>query len=193
MIYAGVDYAAILEQAQAEGDVLLWDGGNNDLPFYLPDVHIALVDPPGRSATRYHPGEANLRRADVILDQQDGFLDAGAVAQLEETIAQTNPMAAVVKANSKVTVDDPDAIAGKRVPVIEDGPTLTHGEMKIGAGVVAAERPAPPRSWIRDGRCGTIAETFEKYDVGRPAGDGLQPGQLDEMAKIIDAADADLG
>ena len=195
VIYAGVDYAAILEQAQSEGDVLLWDGGNNDLPFYRPDVHIALVDPlrVGHE-TRYHPGEANLRRADVILINKMDSSTPEQVAALEATIADTNPKATVVKANSKVTVDDPEAIAGKRVLVIEDGPTLTHGEMKIGAGVVAAQRfgaaeIVDPRPWA----VGTIAETFEKYDVGTvlPAM-GYSQGQLDEMAKIIDAADVDL-
>ncbi len=195
VIYAGVDYAAILEQAQAEGDVLLWDGGNNDLPFYVPDVHLALVDPlrVGHE-TRYHPGEANLRRADVIVINKIDSATADQVAALEATIAQTNPAATVVKANSLVSVDDPDAIAGKRVLVIEDGPTLTHGEMKIGAGVVAAQRSGAaeivdPRPWA----IGTIAETFEKYDVGAvlPAM-GYSQGQLDEMAKIIDAAEVDL-
>jgi predicted GTPase len=195
VIYAGVDYAAILEQAQTEGDVLLWDGGNNDLPFYRPDVHIALVDPlrVGHE-TRYHPGEANLRRADVILINKMDSSTPEQVAELEATIADTNPKATVVRANSNVTVDDPDAIGGKRVLVIEDGPTLTHGGMKIGAGVVAAQRSGAaeivdPRPWA----IGTIAETFEKYDVGAvlPAM-GYSQGQLDEMAKIIDAADADL-
>jgi len=195
VIYAGVDYAEILEQAQAEGDVLLWDGGNNDLPFYVPTVHLVLVDPlrVGHE-TRYHPGEANLRRADVVVINKIDSATSEQVAQLDETIAQLNPMATVVKANSKVTVDDPDAIAGKRVLVVEDGPTLTHGEMKIGAGVVAAERSGAaeivdPRPWA----IGSIQETFEKYDVGAvlPAM-GYSEGQLDEMAKIIDASDADL-
>jgi predicted GTPase len=195
VIYAGVDYAAILEQAQTEGDVLVWDGGNNDLPFYLPDVHIVLVDPlRAGHELRYHPGEANLRRADVIVINKMDSAAPEEVAQLEATIARTNPNATVVKANSKVTVDDPDAIAGKRVLVVEDGPTLTHGEMKIGAGVVAAQRSGAaeivdPRPWA----VGTIAETFERYDVGAvlPAM-GYSEGQLDEMAKIIDEVEADL-
>ena len=195
VIYAGVDYAEILEQAQTEGDVLLWDGGNNDLPFYVPTVHLALVDPlRAGHETRYHPGEANLRRADVIVINKIDSATADQVASLEATIAETNPRATVVKANSKVTVNDPDAIAGKRVLVVEDGPTLTHGEMKIGAGVVAAERSGAaeivdPRPWA----IGSIQETFEKYDVGAvlPAM-GYSQGQLDEMAKIIDASDADL-
>jgi predicted GTPase len=195
VIYAGVDYAAILEEAQAEGDVLLWDGGNNDLPFYVPTVHLALVDPlRAGHEIRYHPGEATLRRADVIVINKMDSASAEQVAALEATIADTNPSATVVKANSKVTVDDPDAISGRRVLVVEDGPTLTHGEMKIGAGVVAAERSGAaeivdPRPWA----IGSIAETFEKYDVGAvlPAM-GYSHGQLDEMAKIIDASDADL-
>jgi len=195
VIYAGVDYGAILEQAQAECDVLLWDGGNNDIPFYVPDVWIALVDPlrAGHELT-YHPGETNLRGADVVIINKMDSATPEQVAQLEATIAETNPGAVVAKANSLVTCDDPDAIAGKRVLVIEDGPTLTHGEMKIGAGVVAAQRMGAaeivdPRPWA----VGTIAETFEKYDVGHvlPAM-GYSDGQLAEMAKIIDAAEVDV-
>ncbi len=195
VIYAGVDYGAILEQAQAECDVLLWDGGNNDLPFYRPNVWITLVDPlrVGHEL-RYHPGETNLRGADVILINKIDSATPEQVAQLERTIAQTNPTATVAKANSRVTADDPDAIAGKRVLVVEDGPTLTHGEMKIGAGVVAAQRLGAaeivdPRPWA----IGTIAETFEKYDVGHvlPAM-GYSDGQLAEMEKIIASADVDV-
>jgi predicted GTPase len=195
VIYAGVDYAAILEQAQAEADVLLWDGGNNDLPFYTPDVWITLVDPlrAGHELT-YHPGEANLRAADVIVVNKMDSATPEQIAELDATIAEVNPTATVVKANSRVSVDDADAISGKRVLVVEDGPTLTHGSMKIGAGVVAAERNGAaeivdPRPWA----LGTIADTFEKYDVGAvlPAM-GYSDGQLAEMEKIIDAADADL-
>jgi len=195
VIYSGVDYGAILEQAQAECDVLLWDGGNNDIPFYRPDVWIALVDPlrVGHELT-YHPGETNLRGAGVVLINKMDSATPEQVAQLERTVAEVNPEATVVKANSRVSVDDPDAIAGKRVLVVEDGPTLTHGEMKIGAGVVAAQRfgaaeIVDPRPWA----IGTIAETFAKYDVGAvlPAM-GYSDGQLAEMEKIIDAADVDV-
>jgi predicted GTPase len=195
VIYAGVDYGAILEQAQAEADVLLWDGGNNDLPFYTPDVWITLVDPlrVGHERT-YHPGEANLRAADVIIVNKMDSATPEQVAQLDETIGEMNPTAMVVKANSKVTADDPDAIRGRRVLVVEDGPTLTHGSMKIGAGVVAARRNGAaeivdPRPWA----FGTIADTFERYDVGAvlPAM-GYSDGQLEEMEKIIEAVDADL-
>jgi predicted GTPase len=195
VIYAGVDYGDILAQAQEECDVLLWDGGNNDLPFYRPTVHLALVDPlrPGHEL-RYHPGETNLRMADVIVVNKIDSATPEQIAQIDETIARVNPSATVVKANSRVTVDDAEAIRGKRVLVVEDGPTLTHGEMKIGAGVVAAQRNGAaeivdPRPWA----IGTIAETFEKYDVGAvlPAM-GYSDGQLAEMEKIIAAADVDL-
>ena len=175
--------------------MLLWDGGNNDLPFYTPDVWITLVDPlrAGHELT-YHPGEANLRAADVVIVNKMDSATPEQVAQLDATIGEVNPTATVVKANSKVTVDDADAIRGKRVLVVEDGPTLTHGSMKIGAGVVAAQRNGAaeivdPRPWA----FGTIADTFEKYDVGAvlPAM-GYSDGQLEEMEKIIEAADADL-
>jgi predicted GTPase len=194
VIYAGVDYADILAAAQEEGDVLLWDGGNNDLPFYRPDVWITVVDPlrAGHELT-YHPGETNLRAADVLVINKIDSASPEQLERLDETIAIANPTATVVRAESKVTIDDPDAIRGKRVLVVEDGPTLTHGEMKYGAGVVAAERNGAaeivdPRPWA----IGTIADTFEKYDVGPvlPAM-GYSQGQLDEMSKIIDAAEVD--
>ena len=195
VIYAGVDYGDILAQAQAAADVLLWDGGNNDLPFYTPDVWITLVDPlrVGHELT-YHPGEANLRAADVIIVNKMDSATPEQVAQLDATIAAVNPRATVVKANSLVIAEEPESIRGKRVLVVEDGPTLTHGSMKIGAGVVAAQRNGAaeivdPRPWA----FGTIADTFEKYDVGAvlPAM-GYSDGQLAEMEKIIDAADVDL-
>jgi predicted GTPase len=194
-IYAGVDYGAILEQAQAECDVLLWDGGNNDLPFYRPDVHLVVADPlRAGHETSYHPGEANLRMADVIVINKMDSASIEQVNALMDTIHRTNPDATVVKANSKVTVDDPDVISGKRVLVIEDGPTLTHGEMKFGAGVVAArahgaKEIVDPRPWA----VGTIDATFRKYDVGPvlPAM-GYSDGQLAEMEKIIDATEADV-
>jgi predicted GTPase len=195
IIYAGVDYGQILEQAQAECDVLLWDGGNNDLPFYKPDIHIVVADPlRAGHETSYYPGEVNLRMADVIVINKMDSASTEQVNALMDTIHQTNPDATVIKANSRVTVDDPDAIKGKRVLVIEDGPTLTHGEMKFGAGVVAARAHGAaeivdPRPWA----IGTIAETFLKYDVGPvlPAM-GYSKGQLAEMEEIIDAADVDV-
>jgi predicted GTPase len=195
IIYAGVDYGEILEQAQAEADVLLWDGGNNDLPFYRPTVHIALVDPlRAGHELRYHPGETNLRMAGVVIVNKMDSATLEQIEQVDQTIARVNPGATVVHANSKVSVDDGESILGKRVLVVEDGPTLTHGDMKIGAGVVAAQRGGAaeivdPRQWA----IGTIEETFRKYDVGAvlPAM-GYSEGQLAEMEKIIDAADVDL-
>jgi predicted GTPase len=195
VIYAGVDYADILAQAQEECDVLLWDGGNNDLPFYRPTVHVVVADPlrAGHEMT-YHPGETNMRMADVIVINKMDSASTEQIGQLEDTIRMVNAGATIVKANSSVTLDDPEAIVGKRVLVVEDGPTLTHGEMKFGAGVVAARRGGAaeivdPRPWA----IGTIDETFRKYDVGPvlPAM-GYSEGQLAEMEKIIDAADVDV-
>jgi predicted GTPase len=193
--YAGVDYGEILRQAQGECDVLLWDGGNNDLPFYRPTVHIVVADPlRAGHETTYHPGEANLRMADVVVINKMDSASSEQIAQLEETIARLNPDATVVRANSPVTVEDPAQIEGKRVLVVEDGPTLTHGEMKYGAGVVAARlngaaEVVDPRRWA----VGTIDETFRKYDVGPvlPAM-GYSDEQLAEMEKIIDQADVDV-
>jgi len=195
IIYAGVDYGQILEQAQAECDVLLWDGGNNDLPFYKPDIHIVVADPlRAGHETSYYPGEVNLRMADVIVINKMDSASTEQVGALMDAIHQTNPEATVITANSRVTVDDPEAINGKRVLVVEDGPTLTHGGMKFGAGVVAARAHGAteivdPRPWAT----GTIAETFRKYDVGPvlPAM-GYSEGQLAEMEEIIEAADADV-
>jgi len=195
IIYAGVDYADILAQAQTECDVLLWDGGNNDLPFYRPTIGVVVADPlRAGHETTYHPGETNVRMADVIVINKVDSASTEQIGELEDTIRRLNPRATVVKANSRVTVDEPGAIAGKRVLVVEDGPTLTHGEMKFGAGVVAARSNGAaeivdPRPWA----VGTIDETFRRYDVGPvlPAM-GYSDGQLDEMEKIIDAADVDL-
>ena len=195
IIYAGVDYGDILERAQAECDVLLWDGGNNDLPFYAPDVHVVVADPlRAGHETSYHPGEANLRMADVIVINKLDSAATEQVNQLMDTIRELNPTATVIRANSRVTVDDPEAIRGKRALVVEDGPTLTHGEMKFGAGVVAARTHGAaeivdPRPWA----VGTIAETFRKYDVGPvlPAM-GYSDGQLAEMGQIIDSAEVDV-
>ena len=195
IIYAGVDYGDILERVQAECDVLLWDGGNNDLPFYAPDVHVVVADPlRAGHETSYHPGEANLRMADVIVINKMDSAAIEQVNQLMDTIRELNPTATVVRANSRVSVDDPEAIRGKRALVVEDGPTLTHGEMKFGAGVVAARAHGAaeivdPRPWA----VGSIAETFRKYDVGPvlPAM-GYSDGQLAEMAQIIDSAEVDV-
>lgn len=165
VVYAGVDYEAILRQAEQEADVILWDGGNNDLPFYKPDLHIVVADPhrAGHELS-YWPGSANFRMADVIIINKVDTADLEPISAVRDSAAAVNPGAVIIEAASPIFVDDPDAIRGKRVLVIEDGPTLTHGEMKYGAGIVAAHRFGA--SEIIDPRpytVGTITETFEKY------------------------------
>ena len=194
VVFAGVDYAAILEQAERECDVLLWDGGNNDLPFYRPDVHIVVADPlrAGHEMT-YHPGEANFRMADVVVINKIDSATPDQIATVEGNLAAANPRAVVIRARSPLTVDQPEALGGRRVLVVEDGPTLTHGDMKYGAGVVAARRAGAEVVDPRPFAVGTLRETFAKYDVGPvlPAM-GYSPQQLDEMKQMIDTADCDL-
>jgi predicted GTPase len=165
VIFAGVDYEAILRKAEEEADVIIWDGGNNDLPFYRPDLHIVVVDPhrPGHEV-RYHPGEANLRMADVVVINKIDTADSQGVNTVLTNIRAVNPSAVIVRGASPLSVEDPDGIRGKRVLVIEDGPTLTHGEMAYGAGVVAAQQFGaaeivdPHPYAVR-----TIADTYRKY------------------------------
>ncbi len=169
IIYAGVDYGDILAQAQEEADVILWDGGNNDTPFYRSDVHIVVADPlrVGNELT-YYPGETNLRMADAIVINKVDTADIASINALRANIRKVNTRAIVVEAASPITVTDPALITGKRVLVVEDGPTLTHGEMKFGAGIVAAGKFSAaelvdPRPYT----VGTITETFKKYpDIG---------------------------
>lgn len=165
VVYAGVDYGEILKQAEQEADVIVWDGGNNDLPFYRPDLHIVLVDPhrPGHE-TSYHPGETNLRMADVAVINKIETANPEGTNAVRAAVHNYNPNAMVIDAASPLFVDDPDAIRGKAALVIEDGPTLTHGEMTYGAGVIAAkrfgcERLVDPRPWA----VGSIADTYRKY------------------------------
>lgn len=165
IIYAGVDYGDILAQAQAEADVILWDGGNNDTPFYVPDVHLVVADPlrVGNELT-YYPGETNLRMADVVLINKVDTADITNINALRANIRKVNTKAQIVEGASPILVDHPERITGKRVLVVEDGPTLTHGEMKFGAGIVAAGKfnaaeIVDPRPYT----VGTITETFRKY------------------------------
>jgi predicted GTPase len=165
IVYAGVDYGDILEQAQREGDVVLWDGGNNDLPFYAPDIHITVADPlrPGHELT-YFPGRINMILADIIVINKVDAAEAGDVEKVKTSIRALNPRAAVVEAASPIFVDNGGEIKGKRVLVVEDGPTLTHGEMQFGSGTVIARRLGAaeivnPRQWAQ----GKVAETFAKY------------------------------
>jgi predicted GTPase len=165
VIYAGVDYGAILAQAQEEADVILWDGGNNDLPFYRADIEIVVADPlrPGHETT-YHPGEANLRRAHVVVINKIDSASPEGVEAVRRSIRELNPGAVVVDAASPLSVEGAERIRGKRVLAVEDGPTLTHGEMKYGAGVLAAIRHGA--SEVVDPRpytVGTITRTFEAY------------------------------
>jgi predicted GTPase len=196
LVFAGVDYQRILEMAEKEVDILLWDGGNNDLPFYRSDLHIVVVDPhrPGHEYA-YHPGEANVRMADVVVINKVDTAPAESVLAVRANLERLNPGAIVIEAASPIFVDDPQAIRGKRVLVVEDGPTLTHGEMAYGAGWVAARRfgaaeIVDPRPYA----VGTIAATYAKYPTtGQvlPAM-GYSDGQVRELEQTINNAQADL-
>lgn len=196
VVYAGVDYEKILHQAEAEADVILWDGGNNDLPFYNTDLHIVVVDPHRAGhETAYHPGEANLRKADIALINKVDSADPTDVEKVKATITAVNPQAKIIMANSPITVDDPETVAGKKVLVIEDGPTLTHGEMAYGAGVIAAEKLGAaelidPRPFA----VGSIKDTFAKYNhLSRllPAM-GYGQTQIEELERTINDSPAEL-
>jgi predicted GTPase len=196
VVYAGVDYEAILREAEEEADIIVWDGGNNDLPFYRPDLYVVVADPhrPGQELT-YYPGESNLCAADVVVINKVDTADLANIAQVRTNVRQVNPQATIVEAASPIFVDDPDAIAGKRVLVVEDGPTLTHGGMAYGAGIVAARRFGAaeiidPRPYaVR-----SIARTFEKY----PTTGALLPAmgygedQIKDLEETINATPCDL-
>ena len=196
VVYCGVDYEEILESAEKEADVILWDGGNNDLPFYRPDVHITVVDPlRAGHETRYHPGEANVRMAHASVINKVDSATEDQVRRVETSVRDLNPSATIVKARSPITIQEEVDLAGKRVLVVEDGPTLTHGEMEYGAGVVAARRAGAaeivdPRAYA----VGTIAETYDRYPgVGAllPAM-GYSDEQVADLAATINATPADV-
>jgi predicted GTPase len=197
LVFAGVDYERILRAAEQEADVILWDGGNNDTPFIKPDLHIVVVDPhrPGHEL-RYHPGETNLRMADVCLvNKMDSATKEGIDAVLR-SIHESNADARIVLAASPFHVEgDPEEIRGKRVLAVEDGPTLTHGEMTYGAAVLAAKQyGAAELVDPRSSAVGSIAETFEQYpNVGTllPAM-GYGREQMEDLRKTIEGCDADL-
>jgi predicted GTPase len=165
IIYAGVDYESILRQAEKEADIIVWDGGNNDLSFYRPDLTITVVDPHRAGHERtYYPGSTNVRLADVIVVNKVDSAQRDQINQVTENVKEMNGRAVIIEAASPITVADPAAISGKKVLVVEDGPTLTHGGMKFGAGVLAAKKYGAqviidPRSYA----VGSIAETFRKY------------------------------
>jgi predicted GTPase len=196
IVYAGVDYAAILAEAEKEADVIIWDGGNNDTPFYKPDLWIAVTDPhrAGHELT-YFPGTANFARADLILiNKIDSATEDGIIA-VETNAEKVNPDAVVVRANSPLDIPNPDAISGKRVLAIEDGPTTTHGGMSFGAGILAAKKHGvgelvDPRPWA----VGEIADTFDNYpDTGPllPAM-GYGEAQIRDLEATVNAVDCDL-
>ncbi len=195
VVYAGVDYEAILRQAEQEADVILWDGGNNDLPFYNTDLHIVVVDPHRAGhETSYHPGESNLRRADVAIINKVDSADAAAVEAVKAAVAANNPGAEVILANSPITVDDPDLIKGKKVLVVEDGPTLTHGEMAYGAGVIAAEKLGAQLIDPRPFAVGSIKKTFEKYNQLEKLLPAMGYGktQIKELEATINSSPAEM-
>jgi predicted GTPase len=195
VVYAGVDYAAMLPMAEAEAEVIVWDGGNNDLPFLRPDVHICLVDPhrPGHEAL-YYPGTANLLLADVVVVTKEDTADPAHIEQVKDAVRRYNSRATIIDAASPLRVNDAQWITGKRVLVVEDGPTLTHGNMAYGAGLIAAERfgaaeIVDPRPYAQD----SIAETLRTYPALRrvlPAmGYGAQ--QIAELEATINAVPCD--
>jgi predicted GTPase len=164
VVYAGVDYAAVLRRAEAEADVLVWDGGNNDFPFLWPDRHLVVVDPHRAGhELRYHPGETNLRMADVVIINKVDSAPPGAVAAVRRNIAAANPRALVLEARSPISVDRPDLVAGRRVVVVEDGPTVTHGEMAYGAGLIAAERLGAQIVDPRPYAVGSLRDVYAAY------------------------------
>lgn len=196
IIYSGVDYEAILREAEKEADVILWDGGNNDLSFYETDMLITVADPhrPG-DEMYYYPGEANLRASDVIIINKIDSANADDILMVRDNIMEANPDAIVIDGASPISVENYEQIKGKRVLVVEDGPTLTHGEMEYGAGVVAAEKfgaseLVDPRPFT----VGSITETFEKYpEIGTllPAM-GYGDQQVKDLEETINNSDCDL-
>ena len=196
LVFAGVDYGEIVAAADREADVLLWDGGNNDLPFVRPDLHVVLVDPhrPGHES-RYWPGEANLRLADVVLVNKTGTASLEGIAAVKAAAARLAPRAVVIEADSDIVLADPSLVAGKRVLVVEDGPTVTHGEMAYGAGFVAAKRAGAaaivdPRPFA----VGSIRDVFARYrhlhDVLPAMGYGDE--QMHELEQTIEAVPCDV-
>ena len=196
VVYAGVDYEAILSEAEREADVIVWDGGNNDTPFYLPDIFITLVDPhrPGHEIT-YFPGETNLLLADVVILGKEDTASQEHITLVKKHVRQLNEKAVIVDATLPITAERPELIQGKRALVIEDGPTLTHGGMAFGAGMLAAEKfgakeIVDPRPYV----VGSIAMTFKQYThIGKilPAM-GYGPSQVEELREIIHSTPFDV-
>ena len=195
ILYAGVDYHKILREAQKEADIIVWDGGNNDLPFYRPDIHFVIADPhrPGHEI-RYHPGEANLRLADVVIINKIQTAAPQDIETVEENIRKANPEAQIIKAASPITVADTETIKGKRVLAVEDGPTLTHGGMKYGAAWLASKDLASEIVDPRPAAVGSIKRVYAKYPhLGKvlPAM-GYDPKQIKELEETINKSDCDV-
>jgi predicted GTPase len=196
VVYAGVDYEKILRQAEQEADVVVWDGGNNDTPFYYPDVHVVVFDPHRAGHERlYYPGETNLLMADIAVINKVDSATSEQVKLVENNIRSFNPKADVVLAESSVIADQPEKIAGRRVLVVEDGPTLTHGEMAFGAGIIAAQRLGAseivsPKPFA----VGSIAETFSRYPLVGPVlpAMGYSRKQIQDLEETINQCDCDL-
>jgi predicted GTPase len=195
VVFAGVDYEKILHEAEKEADVIIWDGGNNDYPFFRPDVDLVVTDPhrPNHEL-RYHPGESNFRRAKTLVITKMDSAVAEKLAALEKNITQYNPNAQVIRANLGIRVEDAHLIQGKRVLVVEDGPTLTHGEMSFGAGVLAAQRfGASEQVDPKPFATGKIVETYQKYPFVR----GLLPAmgygeqQMKDLEETINRTPCD--
>jgi predicted GTPase len=195
VVYAGVDYGRILRAAEREGEVLIWDGGNNDVPFFCPDLDITLVDPlrPG-DETAFYPGEVNLRRATVVVINKANAVDAGRLVEMEHAITLANPKATIVRTDSRVSVPDPAAVRGKSVLVVEDGPSITHGSRPSGAGLAAAQAFGAVAVDPRPYAVGTIAETFRRYPHIGPVlpALGYSPEQVEELRQTIAAVPCDL-
>ncbi|MBM3124057.1 MAG: GTPase [Chloroflexi bacterium] len=196
IVYAGVDSEKIIRKAEQEVDIILWDGGNNDFPFYVPDLQIVVADPhrPGHE-TKYYPGETNVHMADVFVINKVDTSDPEAVIRVRESLRSLNPKAIQIEGASPLFVDDPQAIRGKRVLVVEDGPTLTHGEMAYGAGYVAARKfgaaeIVDPRPFAVK----SIASTFEKYPATGPIlpAMGYGEAQTKDLETTINKSDAEL-
>jgi predicted GTPase len=196
VVYAGVDYAAILSDVEADADVIVWDGGNNDLPFYRPDLHVVVADPLrlGNELT-YYPGEANLRMADVAVINKIDSADLQATEELRAHIRVANPRAVIVEAASPVIADRPELVAGRKVLVVEDGPTVTHGEMRFGAGMVIA-RKLGARDIIdpRPFAVGSLEETFHTYPAIGPLlpAMGYSEQQIRDLEATIDRVPCDV-
>jgi predicted GTPase len=196
IVYAGVDYADILHAAEAEADVIVWDGGNNDLTFYRPDLLVVVADPhrAGHEMS-FHPGETNLRMADVVVINKVDTADLEPISRVRDAVRAVNPDARIVEAASPITVADPDAIRGQRVLVVEDGPTLTHGDMAYGAGVVAARRfgakeIVDPRPYA----VASIRETYARYPNTGPVlpAMGYGAAQIADLEQTINRVPCDL-